>query len=212
MRKRVYIIAALLLAPLPRAAQGQPPAQSGDPIETQPAAIAATLVEPHPLTISNRLPDSPEPKNVAERPCAFGLFKPCTTNPTPANVSSNPIANPTGKHRVADRNFWLVTTGSAGASVLATLGGIHCRHRNGVEPCTEKYGSFAAFEGIRFGFSAIVFPAIGYAWKKEDQGIPHSKWWFIPAAWTAFNVGWAIREFNQGCPGPRLPNSGRCAP
>jgi hypothetical protein len=165
------------------------------------------------LTISKGPPDSPEPKNAAEaRPvCATQLIKPCTLNPTASAILSDPITSPRRKQRAADRNFWLVTGGPVGASALATLGGIHCRHRNGVEACTGKYGSFAAFEGIRFGFSAIVVAAIGYGWKKEDQGIPHSKSWFIPAAWTAFNVGWPIREFNQGCPGPRLPNNGRCA-
>jgi hypothetical protein len=115
-----------------------------------------------------------------------------------------------GRRRIADRNFWLVAAGSAGASLLATAAGIHCRHRNGVEPCTAHYGAFAATEAVRFGFSAIVFPAIGYAWKRSEEGSRHSEWWVLPGAVAAYNVGYAIREFNQGCNGARLPNGGRC--
>jgi hypothetical protein len=41
----------------------------------------------------------------------------------------------------------------AASSLLATKGGHDCRRAFGPELCTEKYGSFSAEEGFRFGLS-----------------------------------------------------------
>src|SRR5262249_7917974 len=112
--------------------------------------------------------------------------------------------------RVANRSFWLVTAGTATTIVMPTLAGVHCRHRNGVEPCTGNYGSFWAIEGVRIGFSTLIFP-MTYALKKDDEGNPHGKWWLPAAAFSAFNIGYAMRQYNQGCEGkPRDPKTGKC--
>src|SRR5713101_1389292 len=160
------------------------------------------------------LPEAPVPKISPAKhpPCALALASKCAQNSeAPKSPFSAPLIQ-SREPRVADKKFWLSTAGSAGASLLSTWAGIHCRHRNGVEPCTAHYGGFAAIEASRFGFSAIVVPIIAYEWKKSDASddAKHSLWWTIPSAVTAFNVGFAIREFNQGCNGPRLPNGGRC--
>jgi len=39
------------------------------------------------------------------------------------------------------------------SSLLATKGGVDCRNRNGVEPCSEHYGAFNAMEGVRGGMA-----------------------------------------------------------
>jgi hypothetical protein len=115
--------------------------------------------------------------------------------------------------RVADRNFWLLVGASGGASALATAGGIHCRHGNGVEVCTQSYGTFAAFEGIRFGASTLLVGVIAYMWKQDnvELGARHGKWWIVPAIAIAANGWYAAREFRQGCRNGtvRLPN-GKC--
>jgi hypothetical protein len=95
------------------------------------------------------------------------------------------------KQRVADKKFWLLTLGSAGASILATSAGVRCRHRYGVERCLEKYGSFWGIEGVRLGVSAIAFPALAYTLKKNGE----RGWWILPASAIAFNAGYSAREF-----------------
>jgi hypothetical protein len=74
------------------------------------------------------------------------------------------------------------------------------------------YGAFAGFEVIRMVYSTVVWPPIGYIWKKRDQegGTKHSFWWIAPAIGIGINAVTAAREFNQGCKrGPRLAN-GTC--
>jgi hypothetical protein len=181
-------------------------------VPTAKGQVNVALRQPAYRSLARNLPDMPKAQEVKDAalsclPDAAARCANLTKRADPLRASLN---EGTRRPRVADRSFWLVTAGSAGASLLATAAGIHCRHRNGVEPCTAHYGAFAATEGVRFGFNAIVFPAIAYGWKSDDQSSRHSKWWVMPAAVSVFNVGYAIREFGQGCNGPRLPNCGRC--
>jgi hypothetical protein len=50
----------------------------------------------------------------------------------------------------------LVWGAPVASSLLATKGGVDCRKRNGVAPCSEHYGEFNAFEGVRGGFSLTM--------------------------------------------------------
>jgi hypothetical protein len=196
-------------------AYAQSRAQEHDPsAQTQPLDISATGSPSGRLALDPNLPDAPIPKisSTENPPCALAIANKCLQDSVNPPSSFTPLRIQSREPRVADRKFWLSTAASAGASLVSTWAGIHCRHRNGVEPCTAHYGEFAPIEATRFGFSAIVVPLIAYKWKKSDasDGAKHSLWWTIPTAVTGFNIGFAIREFNQGCNGPRLPNGGRC--
>jgi hypothetical protein len=165
--------------------------------------------------IKGTLPDAPLPKKPEDErsACTAGSVTPCSQQgPRPA-ASQQLYRADDREPRVADMKFWFVAAGSAAASLLATGAGMHCRKRNGVEPCTEHYGSFSAMEGVRFGVSGIGIPFLAYKLKKEDSGWEnrHSVWWVFPAIAASINLGFAIREFNQGCNSPRLPNGGRCS-
>jgi hypothetical protein len=61
--------------------------------------------------------------------------------------------------------------------------------RNGVEPCTSHYGSFAGTEAARFGVS-LTFSGLSMFGRKAAY-----KEWFAPAAgMAAFNGYWAYRQ------------------
>jgi hypothetical protein len=213
MKTPFWVALTLLFSATKTLAQVGPSLENPLPIDTPHTLIRLTLVEPDHADAIGMLPDAPLPKasKDQESSCSAGLGRPCAFflggRPDPLQA---PFQRENARLRVADKKFWLVTAGSDGASLLATWAGIHCRHHNGVEPCTAHYGEFAATEGVRFGFSVIVVQAIAYRWKKDDEGTKHSSWWLFPASNIAFNVGYAIREFNQGCKGPRRPNGGRC--
>jgi hypothetical protein len=212
MNSAVCLVGILLFSAPRTAAQAESNSGRKILIEMESAEISSTLIEPNYRESVRNLPDNPKPqeREAGNLPCPAGARTPCASlvrHPDSSIASLKPEAR---RPRVADKKFWLLTAGSAGSSLLVTFAGIHCRHRNGVEPCTAHYGEFAATEGVKFGFSAIVIPAIAYAWKKNDEGSRHSKWWVFPVGVIAGNIGYAIREFNQGCNGPRLPNGGRC--
>lgn len=176
------------------------------------SGTGSTRIDPG---IKGTLPDAPLPKKPEDErsACTAGSVTPCSQRgPRPAASKQFYRANDR-EPRVADRNFWLWIGASGGASALATAGGIHCRHRNGVEPCTQHYGAFAAFEGVRFGASTLVVGTIAHMWKQDNMDLDarHGKWWVVPAIASALNLGYAIREFNQGCNGARLPKGGRCS-
>jgi hypothetical protein len=183
-------------------------------VETQLAQPSTKLLELGDLPFRTDLPDNPAPKTPSDgdQPCPTELGKPCAV-PTGRFYASDPFLRPQPKRtRVADKKFWTMFGVSVGSSLLATKAGVGCRHRNGVEACSMGYGAFAAFEVIRTVYSTVVWPPIGYVWKKHDQedGRKHSFWWIAPAIGIGFNTVTAVREFNQGCKrGPRLPN-GKC--
>jgi hypothetical protein len=183
-------------------------------VETRSARLSSTLPELGDLPLRPALPDNPAPKKPSDvdQPCPTELAKLCVA-PTGRIYASDPFLRPQPKRdRVADKKFWTMFGVSVGSSLLATKAGIGCRHRNGVEACSMGYGAFAAFEVVRMVYSTVVWPPIGYVWKKGDQegGTKHSFWWIAPAIGIGFNVVTAAREFNQGCKrGPRLPN-GNC--
>lgn len=83
-------------------------------------------------------------------------------------------------------------------SLLATKGGVDCRHRNDVERCSGGYGAFNAREyGARLGFS-VTMSGLSMWGHKEEY-----KEWFVPAVATAtYNTFWwrheeSIRTFKR---------------
>src|SRR6266446_1253127 len=75
-------------------------------------------------------------------------------------------------------------------SLLATKGGVDCRRRNGVEPCTVHYGEFRGMEiargGFSFSMSAITWGCLKDTGWKGCYGIAGST--------AAFNVYWFVHE------------------
>jgi hypothetical protein len=183
-------------------------------MDTRSAQPNSTLLGLGDLPFRKDLPDKPVPKILGDgdQACPFESANPCSV-PTSHSYTSDPFRRRQSKEtRVADKKFWSLFGVSVGSSLLATKAGVGCRHRNGVEACSMGYGAFAAFEVVRMVYSTVVWPPIGYMWKKGDQegGTKHSFWWIAPAIGIGFNTVTAIREFDQGCKrGPRLGN-GTC--
>jgi hypothetical protein len=96
------------------------------------------------------------------------------------------------EHPYANRNFWIGSAAMGASSLGPWIGGNICRHNNGVEPCTEHYGSYNAWNGLLTGASVFAAPAVFYGCRKEYQ---KSKWcWLIPGIVVGGNVGWGIHE------------------
>lgn len=79
-----------------------------------------------------------------------------------------------------------------GSSLLATKGGVDCRRRNGVEPCTQHYGEFHAFEAARGGFSVAMSTI---SWKCLS-GTGDKACYSFAVGTTAFNLYWYRHEEN----------------
>lgn len=214
MNKTIIVACVFLFSISPATAQVETVSAQLTTIDTQSAKPNSTFLELGDLPLRRDLPDNPVPKipSDAGQPCPTKLGKPCVV-PAGRFYAIDPFPRRQSKGtRVADKKFWAMFGVSVGSSLLATKAGIGCRHRNGVEPCSMGYGAFAAFEVVRMVYSTVVWPPIGYMWKKGDQevGTKHSFWWIAPAIGIGWNAVVAAREFNQGCKsGPRLPN-GKC--
>jgi hypothetical protein len=214
MNKTILATCVFLLSISPAIAQVEAASAQLSPIDTQSAHPNSALLELGDLPLRNKLPDKPVPKILGDgdQPCPFDSANPCAV-PTSRFYTGNPLLRPQPKGtRVADKKFWALFGVSVGSSLLATKAGIGCRYRNGVEACSMGYGAFAAFEVIRMVASTVVWPPIGYMWKKEDEevGAKHSLWWIAPAIGIGWNTTVAAREFKQGCKnGPRQAN-GKC--
>jgi len=57
-----------------------------------------------------------------------------------------------------------------GAAGLHAYGLHKCRHNNGVEVCSEGYGSAWAFFGVATGVNVIVLPAVAEGCWKDGHG------------------------------------------
>ncbi|SRR6266478_3711361 len=84
----------------------------------------------------------------------------------------------------------LIWGAPVGTSLLATKGGIDCRRRNGVEPCTAHYGEFRGTEIMRGGFS-FSMSAITWGCLKENSWKPC---YSFAAGTAAFNTFWFVHE------------------
>src|SRR5215469_2178622 len=136
------------------------------------------------------LPDSPAPKirQNEDSSCLSHVETRCGQPQQFTNAFQQPERAP----RVANKSFWFVIAGTAATIVMPTIAGIHCRNRNGVEPCTGHYGNFWAIEGTRIGLSAAIFFPMTYALKEDDEGTRHGKWWAPAAALSAVNITFAV--------------------
>lgn len=94
--------------------------------------------------------------------------------------------------RPANRAFWVGSAAMGASSLGPWVGGNICRSNNGVEPCTEHYGSYNAWNALLSGASVFAAPALFYGCRKENR---NARWcWFIPAAVIGGNLGWGVHE------------------
>lgn len=152
------------------------------------------------LVSAQEKPDSPKPNDSYYTPesfCRGGYHKtdwhdfgfPYYTECAKDNQATNKSYSIT---RPANKWFWVGSAAMGASSTAPWIGGNICRSNNGVEPCTEHYGSYNAWNGLITGASVFAAPAVFYGCRKEYQ---NSKWcWAIPAIVIAGNVGWGIHE------------------
>ncbi len=68
------------------------------------------------------------------------------------------------------KRFLLMESAAIGAASIHAYGLHKCRHNNGVEVCSEGYGSAWAFFGVATGVNTIVLPAVAKSCWKDGHG------------------------------------------
>jgi hypothetical protein len=164
-------------------------------------AAAQSKSEPH-QTLSERtetLPDSPLPKQATQ--CLLSNLI-CGETSLREQADLNGVRSVMSpRQRVADKKFWLMTSGLAASTALHVLAVNHCRHTVGIESCEGKYGTFRVMQGLNIALSTVM-AGVGYGWKKTDdeEGAVHSRWWVIPTGTAAFMGVTAIQQYHKRCP------------
>jgi hypothetical protein len=95
-------------------------------------------------------------------------------------------------HRPSDKHFWFINAEAYVSTAAPLLGGLRCRHRNGVEPCTSHYGAFYQAWAWTSAIEMVGGTAAYHICRKDNHN--SKKCDLIQHVVTALNVGWGIHE------------------